>query len=198
MATEPEMEIVGEAGNGKDAVWLAAEHAPDVVLMDIRMPGMGGIEATKRITRETAARVLVLTTFDEDENIYAALRAGASGFLVKDMQLEDIIAAVKVVAGGEALLAPSVTSRLISDIVGRAPAMENRPRRVPDDVTSRELEVLTLIGYGLSNQEIAGELTISMATVKAHVTRLLAKLQARDRVQLVIITYETGLVTTSG
>ncbi|WP_061293072.1 response regulator [Herbidospora cretacea] len=189
IADAPGLEVAGEAGTGPEAVRLAAELAPDVVVMDIRMPGMDGIEATRRITRAPeAAQVVVLTTFDDDENVYGALRAGASGFLVKDMALDDILAAVRVVAAGDALIAPGVTRRLIAAFAGRP---------VPQaltGITGREREVLTLIGRGRSNGEIAAELFISAATVKAYVTRLLAKLDARDRVHLVIIAYETGLV----
>ncbi|GAA2246543.1 response regulator transcription factor [Kitasatospora cystarginea] len=188
-----DLEVVGEAGNGIEAVRLAEELDPDVVVMDIRMPGVDGIEATRLITAGPgAAHVLVLTTFDDDDYVYAALRAGASGFLVKDMALDDILAAIRVVAAGDALIAPSVTRRLIAEFAERpAPA---RGRKPVDSLTDREREVLTLVGRGLSNAEIAGELVISVATVKTYVTRLLAKLDARDRVQLVIIAYETGLV----
>lgn len=189
----PDVEVVGEAGTGAEAVRLAQELRPDVVVMDIRMPGMDGIEATRLIMAGPGtARVVVLTTFDDDDYVYAALRAGASGFLVKDMALEDILAGVRVVAAGDALIAPSVTRRLIEEFAARpepAPA-----RRVVEGVTEREREVLTLVGRGLSNTEIAAELVISIATVKTYLTRLLAKLDARDRVQLVIIAYETGLV----
>ncbi|MBO2456407.1 response regulator [Actinomadura violacea] len=190
MADTPDMEIVGEAGTGAEAVALVEETRPDVVVMDIRMPDMDGIEATRRI--ETA-HVLMLTTFDDDEYVYGSLRAGASGFLVKDMALEEILAAIRVVANGEALIAPSVTKKLIEEFAAR-PEPAPRAARPVDGVTEREREVLTLVGRGLSNQEIAAELVISVATAKAHVARLLAKLGARDRVQLVIIAYELGLV----
>ncbi|RFU36963.1 DNA-binding response regulator [Actinomadura logoneensis] len=190
----PDLRVVGEAGDGAAAVALAAEHRPDVVVMDIRMPGTDGIEATRRITSAGTARVLMLTTFDDDEYVYGALRAGASGFLVKDMALEDILAAVRVVAAGEALLAPGVTRRLIADFAARPEPPAARPAEL-SGVTGRELEVLTLVGRGLSNAEIAARLTISVATVKAHVARLLTKLDARDRVQLVIIAYDAGLVS---
>ncbi|MFD5081374.1 response regulator [Kitasatospora sp. NPDC058201] len=199
-----DLEVVGEAGTGAEAVRLAGELRPDVVVMDIRMPGMDGIEATRLVTAgPEPARVVVLTTFDEDEYVYASLRAGASGFLVKDMALDDILAAVRVVAAGDALIAPSVTRRLIAEFAGRpepapAPASAAAPvaaaRRI-GGVTDREREILTLVGRGLSNGEIAGELVLSMATVKTYVTRLLSKLDARDRVHLVILAYEAGLVT---
>jgi DNA-binding NarL/FixJ family response regulator len=194
MADTPDMEIVGEAGTGAEAVALVDRTRPDVVVMDIRMPDMDGIEATRRIK---TAHVLMLTTFDDDEYVYGSLRAGASGFLVKDMALEEILAAIRVVANGDALIAPSVTKRLIEEFAAR-PEPAPRPPRPVDGVTEREREVLTLVGRGLSNQEIAAELVISVATAKAHVARLLAKLGARDRVQLVIIAYELGLVRPSG
>jgi DNA-binding NarL/FixJ family response regulator len=165
--------------------------------MDIRMPGMDGIEATRRITAGPAtARVLVLTTFDEDDHVYGALRAGASGFVVKDMALDDILAAIRVVAAGDALIAPSVTRRLIAEFAGRPGAAPQRPSRPIEGITEREREVLTLVGRGRSNTEIAQDLFITVATVKAHVSRLLTKLDARDRVQLVITAYEMGLVGT--
>ncbi|WP_062351754.1 response regulator [Herbidospora yilanensis] len=193
IADAPGLEVAGEAGTGAEAVRLTRELGPDVVVMDIRMPGMDGIEATRRITEAAGGtRVVVLTTFDDDENVYGALRAGAAGFLVKDMALDDILSAVRVVAAGDALIAPGVTRRLIAAFAARPGP---RPEaRVLTGITGREREVLTLIGRGRSNAEIAAELFISAATVKAHVTRLLVKLAARDRVQLVIIAYETGLV----
>ncbi|XVQ88696.1 response regulator [Microbispora siamensis] len=196
IADAPDLDLAGEAGTGEEAVRMAEDVAPDVVVMDIRMPGMDGIEATRLITAGCGAQVLVLTTFDDDEYVYGALRAGASGFLVKDMALDDILAAIRVVAAGEALIAPRVTRRLIEEFAGR-PVPGPRPRRVTG-LTEREAEVLTLVGRGLSNAEIAAELFISAATVKTYVTRLLAKLDARDRVRLVIIAYETGLVSPTG
>jgi len=198
------IDVVGEAENGAQAVQLAREVQPDVVVMDIRMPGMDGIEATRMITADRAAartagaqaaRVVVLTTFDDDDYVYAALRAGASGFLVKDMALEDILTAIRVVAAGDALIAPTVTRRLIAQFAGRAGPAPAPERRQIDGITEREREVLTLIGRGMSNAEIAASLFISAATAKAHVARLLAKLGARDRVQLVIAAYEAGLVS---
>ena len=196
IADTPDLDVVGEAGTGAQAVQLARDLRPDVVVMDIRMPGMDGIEATRMITADHGtARVVVLTTFDDDDYVYAALRAGASGFLVKDMALDDILAAIRVVAAGDALIAPGVTRRLIAQFAGRP--QPPPPRRQIDGITDRELQVLTLVGRGLSNAEIAASLYISAATAKAHVARLLAKLGARDRVQLVIAAYETGLVSPS-
>ncbi|MFH8385651.1 response regulator [Kitasatospora sp. NPDC018058] len=199
-----DVEVVGEAGDGAEAVRLAAELRPDVVVMDIRMPGTDGIEATRLVTAAGGpTRVVVLTTFDEDEHVYAALRAGASGFLVKDMALDDILAAVRVVAAGDALIAPSVTRRLIGAFAGHrptapVPAVPGPAGRRLEAITDREREILTLVGRGLSNTEIAAELVLSIATVKTYMTRLLAKLDARDRVQLVILAYEAGLVSVPG
>ncbi|WP_030769411.1 MULTISPECIES: response regulator [unclassified Streptomyces] len=196
MADHPDLEVIGEAATGTEAVRLVREIGPDVVVMDIRMPGMDGIEATRLITADRAAtRVLVLTTFDEDDYVYGALRAGASGFLVKDMALDDILAAVRVVAGGDALIAPGVTRRLIADFVRRPEAVPERSPQPVEGITEREREVLTLVGRGRSNTEIAQDLYITVATAKSHVSRLLTKLGARDRVQLVITAYEMGLVT---
>ncbi|WP_405006825.1 response regulator transcription factor [Kitasatospora purpeofusca] len=199
MADYPDLEVVGEASTGAEAVQLVGDKCPDVVVMDIRMPGMDGIEATRLITAgPTAARVLVLTTFDEDDHVYGALRAGASGFMVKDMALDDILAAIRVVAAGDALIAPGVTRRLIAEFAGRPEAAPARSPRLVEGITEREREVLTLVGRGRSNTEIAEDLFITVATAKSHVSRLLTKLGARDRVQLVITAYETGLVTLSG
>lgn len=185
--SEPDLEVVGEAGNGAEAVQLAAAHRPDVVLMDVRMPEMDGIEATRRIGGTT--RVLIVTMFDLDAYVYAALRAGASGFLLKDTPPADLLAAIRVVAAGESLLAPTVTRRLIEEFVRGFG--ERRPLH---GVTEREREVLVLVARGLSNTEIANHLHLSLATVKTHIGRLLAKLDARDRAQLVIAAYESGLV----
>ncbi|MEW2086684.1 response regulator transcription factor [Streptomyces sp. NPDC005283] len=196
MADHPDLEVVGEAATGIEAVQLVRDVSPDVVVMDIRMPGMDGIEATRLITAGPATtRVLVLTTFDEDDHVYGALRAGASGFVVKDMALNDILAAIRVVAAGDALIAPSVTRRLIADFVGHRQAAPKRSPQQVESITEREREVLTLIGRGRSNTEIAEDLFITVATTKSHVSRLITKLGARDRVQLVITAYEIGLVT---
>ncbi|WP_199551212.1 response regulator transcription factor [Streptomyces sp. N35] len=195
-----DLELVGEAGNGAEAVKLAVDAAPDVIVMDIRMPVMDGIEATRQIVAgPSAAQIIVLTTFDDDGYVYGALRAGAAGFLVKDMALEQILDAVRVVASGDALLAPAVTRRLITDFAAAGPKSapvgeQAAAVRRLNAITDREREVLTLIGSGLTNTEIAEELTLSPATAKTYVTRLLSKLDARDRVQLVILAYEAGLV----
>ncbi|KUN04023.1 LuxR family transcriptional regulator [Streptomyces yokosukanensis] len=196
LADYPDLEVVGEAATGAEAVQLVREASPDVVVMDIRMPGMDGIEATRLITAgSSTTRVLVLTTFDEDDHVYGALRAGASGFVVKDMALDDILAAIRVVAAGDALIAPGVTRRLIADFIGRPAAVPESSPRPVEGITEREREVLTLVGRGRSNTEIAEDLFITVATAKSHVSRLLTKLGARDRVQLVITAYEMGLVT---
>jgi DNA-binding NarL/FixJ family response regulator len=187
----PDIDVAGEAGTGAEAVRLARDSDPDVVVMDIRMPGMDGIEATQMITAGTRARVLVLTTFDDDDYVYGALRAGASGFLVKDMALEDILTAIRVVAAGDAMIAPAVTRRLIEQFAGQ-PRPGRKPRELTG-ITDREREVLRLVGLGMSNAEIAAALYITPGTAKTHVARLLAKLGARDRVQLVITAYQAGL-----
>ena len=191
----PDIDVAGEAGTGAEAVQLARDTGPDVVVMDIRMPGMDGIEATQLITAGGMhARVLVLTTFDDDDYVYGALRAGASGFLVKDMALEDILTAIRVVAAGDAIIAPGVTRRLIGQFAGQ-PRSGRKPRELTG-ITDREREVLRLVGLGMSNAEIAAALYITAGTAKTHVARLLAKLGARDRVQLVITAYEAGLLHT--
>ena len=192
----PDMVLDAEASDGEEAVDLARRHRPDVVLMDIRMPRLDGIEATRRITSDAAlaaVRVVVLTTFDGDENVYAAIRAGASGFLLKDAPPEQVLDAIRVVAGGEALLAPSVTRRLIADLASRPDAAQ-RPDPKLDLLTAREREVLALVGRGLSNAEIAAHLYMSPATAKTHVSHVMTKLDARDRAQLVVVAYESGLV----
>ena len=193
----PDVVVVGEAGDGRQAVSLARTERPDVVLMDVRMPVMDGIEATRQITSEPGSdevRVLILTTFDLDESVYAALRAGASGFLLKDVPPERLFDAIRVVAAGEALLAPGVTRRLIAAFARSGPAPGVGRPDLLDSLTDREREVLALVGTGLSNDEIAGRLVISVATVKTHVHRLLTKLDARDRAQLVVLAYESGVV----
>ncbi len=231
IAATPGFEVVGEAGNGAEAVEAARRARPDVVLMDVRMPVMDGIEATRQITQSTDVRVLILTTFDLDEYVFAALRAGASGFLLKDTLPGDLLTAIRVVASGDALLAPSVTRRLIGEFARKGPPTGASPApggaeagaaadgggqdaggpdsagrrtgsgvpggtgRLTQVLTERELEVLTMVARGLSNAEIAEQLTISPATAKTHVAHLLTKLNARDRIQLVIIAYQSGLVT---
>jgi DNA-binding NarL/FixJ family response regulator len=190
-----DIEIVGEASTGTMAVELARELVPDVVLMDIRMPEMDGVEATRRIGADPLTcdvRVLILTTFDLDEYVFSALRAGASGFILKDTGPDEMLGAIRIVAGGETLLAPAVTSRLVAEFVRRPSAETPVPADLAD-LTERELEVLGLAGRGLSNAEIGAELFISPATAKTHVGRVLQKLGARDRAQLVVIAYESGL-----
>lgn len=197
LSSDAGIEVVGQAGNGREAVEMARELDPDVVVMDIRMPEMDGIEATEQIcgSPDTAdVKVIILTTFDLDAYVFSALRAGASGFLLKDTPPGDLLAAIRVVADGEALLAPTITRRLIAEFAKR-PEQRWRPTRRLDGITAREREVLTLVGQGLSNQEIAEQLVVSMATVKTHIGQLLAKLHARDRAQLVIAAYESGLVS---
>ena len=192
----PNLEIVGEADDGEKAVALVRRHRPDVVLMDIRMPAVDGIEATRRITADPdlgAVRVLMLTTFDLDDYVYAAIRAGASGFMLKDARPEDILSAVRVVAAGDALLAPSITRRLIEELAAR-PAETPVPPAELAALTEREREVLALVGRGLSNAEIAERLYVSPATAKTHVSHIMTKLYARDRAQLVVLAYESGLV----
>ncbi|GAA2412850.1 response regulator transcription factor [Actinomadura vinacea] len=194
LETSPGFEVAGEAGDGAEAVELAARTKPDVVLMDIRMPELDGIEATRQVCSDApAVRVLILTTFDLDAYVYAALRAGASGFLLKDTRPADLLAAVRVVASGEGLLAPTVTRRLIAEFANR-PETSAPPARELETLTAREREVLGLVARGLSNAELAEHLQLSVATVKTHIGHLLAKLHARDRAQLVIVAYETGLI----
>lgn len=189
-----DIEVVGEAENGLEAVRLSKELAPDVILMDIRMPEMDGLEATRQIlARDDAPRVLVLTTFDADEYVYEALRVGASGFMLKDVEPAQLAEAVRVVAAGNALLAPSVTSRLIREFATRPEVRRAHPAEL-EALTERELEILGLVAQGLSNIEIAEKLFISPATSKTHVSRVMMKLHARDRAQLVVMAYESGLV----
>jgi DNA-binding NarL/FixJ family response regulator len=217
IAATPGFTVVGEAGNGAEAVETARRTRPDVILMDVRMPVMDGIEATRRITASTDVRALILTTFDLDEYVFAALRAGASGFLLKDTLPADLLTAIRVVAAGDALLAPSVTRRLIGEFTRTAPSTgagagadhrTSTPHmtsqasetgsacdRIQRVLTERELEVLQMVARGMSNAEIAEELTISPATAKTHVAHLLTKLDARDRIQLVIIAYQSGLAS---
>ena len=196
LEVEDDITVVGEAANGEQAVHSAQRLQPDVVLMDIRMPELDGIAATRRITRgrPAAARVLILTTFDLDEYVYDALGAGASGFLLKDSSPDQLVDAIRVVAGGEALLAPSVTSRLIEQFA-RTRSRTGEPPPGLDELTARELEVFELVARGLSNAEIAASLVVSDSTVKTHVAHLLAKLGVRDRVQAVVLAYESGLVS---
>ena len=190
-----DVEVIGEAGDGEDAVRLAAELSPDLVMMDIRMPGIDGLEATRRIVadeRSAGVRVVILTTFGLDEYVFEAIRAGASGFLVKDTEPDELVQAVRVVAAGEALLSPSVTKQLIGEFAARA--KEPQTGDGLDELTDREREVVALVAEGLSNEEIAGRLVVSPATAKTHVSRAMGKLRARDRAQLVVIAYESGLV----
>ena len=196
----PDLTVVGEAATGRQAIRLAKLERADVVLMDIRMPGVDGLEATRRISADddlAGVKVIILTTFESDEYVYQAIRSGASGFLVKDTEPADLLQAVRVVARGDALLSPSVTRRLITDLA-------TRPERPPPSdralagLTEREREVLALVAEGLSNDEIAGRLFLSPLTAKTHVSRIMTKMNARDRAQLVVIAYESGLVTPGG
>lgn len=194
LAHADDLEVAGEAANGADALTLTASTHPDVVLMDVRMPIMDGLEATRRITSERdlgSTRIIILTTFDLDEYVHEALRAGASGFLLKDTLPADLLQAVRVVAAGEALLAPTITRRLIAEFANLPdPSL---PAVALDQLTERENEVLVQVAKGMSNSEIAAELFVSQATIKTHISRLLMKLAARDRAQLVMIAYETGV-----
>jgi DNA-binding NarL/FixJ family response regulator len=201
LRVEPGFDVVGEASDGASALALVRREHPDVVLMDIRMPGTDGITATRSITTDPATastRVLILTTFDHDEHVFATLRAGASGFLPKDTAPDALLEAVRVVAAGEALLAPGVTRRLVEEFVRRSPEPPVAPPPGLALLTEREVEVLKVVARGLSNEEIADELVVTYATVKTHVSRLLTKLDARDRAQLVVIAYESGVVQPGG
>jgi DNA-binding NarL/FixJ family response regulator len=194
--SEPDIEVIAEASNGRQAVNIARELRPDVAVMDIRMPDLDGIEATRQITAEShepRTRILMLTTFDLDEYVFEALRAGASGFLLKDVPAPQLADSVRMIAVGDALLAPTVTRRLIEQFVAAAPAAPSPPGL--DELTPRELEVFRLVAKGMSNAEIAAELFIGEATVKTHLTRVLMKLDLRDRVQAVVLAYETGIVS---
>ena len=196
VSSAADMEVVGEAGNGDEAIFLARSTRPDVVLMDVRMPGTNGIEATSIIATDPSladTRVLILTTFDIDDYIYAALRAGASGFVLKDTAPNDLLHAIRVIASGEALLAPAVTRRLIAEFANR-PETQPVASRALDVLTDREREIVALVAHGLSNQEIADQLFISPKTAKTHVSRAMIKLNARDRAQLVVYAYRSGLV----
>ncbi|AZM74376.1 MULTISPECIES: response regulator transcription factor [Streptomyces] len=196
LQAQPDIEVVAEAGDGAEAVAAVERHAPDVLLLDIRMPVMDGLDAARRVCAGSACKVVMLTTFDLDEYVYEALYAGASGFLLKDVRRDDLVHAVRVVAAGDSLLAPAVTRRLVADIVRRRheeAAADVTPRRL-EVLTAREVETLRLLARGLSNSEIATTLFVSEHTVKTHVSNVLSKLGLRDRVQAVICAYETGLV----
>jgi DNA-binding NarL/FixJ family response regulator len=202
MDTQTDLSIVGEASNGREAVAAVRELEPDVVLMDVRMPEMDGVQATREIVASgSQSRVVILTTFDLDEYVYAALRAGASGFLLKDAQPADLLSAIRAVASGDAVVAPSVTRRLLSNYAHRLPTPELQERSEDprlESLSSREREVMLQVARSLSNAEIAAELVLSEATVKSHVGRILSKLELRDRVQVVVFAYENGLITPTG
>lgn len=194
----PDIEVVGEAGDGQVAVALARQTRADLVLMDIRMPGVDGLEATRRIEADedlAGVKVLILTTFEADDYVFEALRAGASGFMVKDTEPADLLQAVRVVARGDSLLSPGVTRRLIAEVVSRSERIQGSPAALAV-LTDREREVMALVAGGLSNEEIAAELYLSPLTAKTHVSRAMSKLGARDRVQLVVLAYQSGLVST--
>jgi DNA-binding NarL/FixJ family response regulator len=199
LEAEADLEVVGEAADGLEAVAAAQRLRPDIVLMDVRMPGLDGIEATRRLTNsDCTAKVLMLTTFDMDEYVYESLRAGASGFLLKDVPPEQLVSGIRAVVSGEALLAPSVTRRMIEEFVRRPPSTAARPApRELERLTAREREVLVLMAHGLSNAELAREFVVSEATVKTHVAHVLAKLGLRDRVQAVVFAYESGVIRPS-
>jgi DNA-binding NarL/FixJ family response regulator len=192
---EDDLEVVGEAGDGAEALAVVRSSKPDVVLMDIRMPGVDGLEATRQISAEPTlsdTRIIILTTFELDEYVFEAVRHGASGFLVKDTEPVDLLAGIRAVAAGDGLLSPSVTRRLIAEFASRS--RPSAPTKVLDPLTDREREIVALVGEGLSNDEIAERLVVSPATAKTHVSRAMTKLHARDRAQLVVLAYETGLV----
>jgi DNA-binding NarL/FixJ family response regulator len=195
LEAQPDIEVVGEAEDGREAIDLANRLLPDVILMDVRMPNLDGVEATRRLVAQgTEARVLILTTFDLDEYVYDAIRAGASGFLLKDVRPAQLVEAIRVVAAGDALLAPSVTRRLLDRFAEVLPARDQGPPPQLASLTERELEVLRLVAEGLSNAEVAERLFLSETTVKTHVSSVLRKLDLRDRVQAVVLAYEAGLV----
>jgi DNA-binding NarL/FixJ family response regulator len=199
VSSAPDLEVVGEASHGADAVRQARALRPDVVMMDLRMPVMDGLEATRYLAQEPGGpRVLVVTTFDHDEHVFEALRAGASGFVLKDTAPERLLDAIRVVAAGDSLLAPGVTTRLVAAFVRQVPAGTGTATSAIDRLTEREREVLTLLARGRSNAELAAELVVGVTTVKTHVSSLLAKLGARDRAQLVVVAYESGLVRPAG
>jgi DNA-binding NarL/FixJ family response regulator len=193
---QPDLEVIAEAADGREAIRAVARRAPDIVLMDVRMPDVDGVAATREIIASGAAsKIIILTTFDLDEYAYAALRAGASGFLLKDAQPSDLLSAIRAVAGGEAVVAPSTTRRLLETMVHRLPDAEAASSAALDGLTPREREVVVAVARGLSNAEIATELVLAEATVKTHIGRVLSKLELRDRVQIVVFAYEHGLVT---
>ena len=197
---ESGIEVVGEASDGLEAVIAARDTEPDVILMDVRMPNVDGLEATRRLLdgKSEGPRILILTTFDLDEYVYEALRAGASGFMLKDTPPEQLVEAIHVVAGGDALLSPSITKRVIEEFVARPPESVRKPPPELDELTTRELEMLRYLARGLSNAEIAREAFVSETTVKTHVARILMKLRLRDRVQAVVFAYESGIVQPGG